>query len=154
MADKRLNIRSIAEEDIPALLDIERQQNGAPWSEKAFQNELKQPQGVFLVGHLGAQVVGYAGAWVLVDEAHIITVAVHPDHLRNGFARRLIQTLLAECFEKGARCATLEVRRGNDPAIKLYESFGFKVAATRKGYYPDNHEDALVMWLHTMEAPF
>jgi len=104
-----------------------------------------------LVAIANGVVVGFAGIWLIIDEAHIINVAVLPEYRRNGIAKKLMVELLVRAKEKGAVCSTLEVRAGNEPAIKLYEGFGYVTVGRRKAYYHDNKEDALVMWLHGLD---
>jgi len=135
---------------IPHLLKIEAQVNTAPWSERAFMNELVNSNAVFRVAFLNGQVVGYGGVWLLVDEAHITTVAVDPSHHRKGIGWKLVAELLYAAKEAGMDCSTLEVRAGNEAALRLYERFGFVREAVRKRYYPDNQEDAVVMWLYDL----
>lgn len=148
---KGLRLEPLSEQHIPAILAIEKQSNGAPWSERSFRNELDHPYGIFRVAMEGTDVVGYAGAWLPIDEAHITTVAVAPEQRRRGIGRKLIIEILTLAKEKGMLCSTLEVRAGNDAARELYASLGYVVSARRKGYYPDNQEDALVMWLHDLK---
>jgi ribosomal-protein-alanine N-acetyltransferase len=135
---------------IPAILEIEGKSNSAPWSERSFRGELDNPQSIFLVALADNKVVGYAGLWIVVDEGHITTVAVSPEHRRNGIGRKLTEEVLSRGIEQGIVCATLEVRASNEAAIKLYEELGFIQAARRKGYYPDNKEDAIVMWKYSL----
>jgi len=150
-APKGLQIVPIAEEHIPAILEIELVSNGAPWSERSFRNELNHPYGIMLVAKEGNNVVGYAGAWLVVDEAHITTVAVAPNARRRGIGRLLTEEILKQAKERGMACSTLEVRAGNEAAIELYKQLGYQETARRKAYYPDNQEDALVMWLHDLQ---
>ena len=89
---------------------------------------------------------GYVGIWKIVDEGHITNVAVSPDYRRRHIARAMLEALIARCGQNGITSYTLEVRVGNEPAIKLYEGLGFTAAGLRKGYYEDNGEDALIMW--------
>lgn len=146
-----LRFEPIREERIESILLIERLVNSAPWSERSFRNELDHKEGIFLLALLNGEVVGYGGIWLIIDEAHVTTVAVHPDLQRQGIGQSLLEELLKRAKEKGMTCSTLEVRAGNKPAIALYEKLGFITAATRKSYYPDNKEDALVMWLYKLE---
>lgn len=151
-----LRFVTLEEAHIPAILDIERLVNTAPWSERSFRNELDHPHGFFLVALLDGIIVGYGGFWMVIDEAHITTVAVSKSHQREGIGTKLVIELLRRAKETGMTCSTLEVRAGNESAIKLYEKMGYVIAARRKAYYPDNKEDALVMWLHHLqnwEAP-
>jgi len=147
---KSLRFAPLEESHIPSILEIESRVNTAPWSEKSFRNELGHPHGVFLVALLEGQVIGYGGFWMVVDEAHITTVAVSPDHQRKGVGRKLMVELLNRAKARRMACSTLEVRAGNEPAIRLYEDLGYVSTAKRKSYYPDNHEDAIVMWLHDL----
>jgi len=152
ISTKGVRIEPLADEHIEQILAIEKMSNGAPWSERSFRNEINHPNGTFVVAKDGGKVVGYAGSWFVVDEAHITTVAVDPDYRRRGIGRMLTIHLLDEAKAKGMACSTLEVRAGNEAAIKLYEQLGFVSTAKRKAYYPDNQEDALVMWLHDLQA--
>lgn len=157
MADKRtpakaargsLRLVPLEAAHLPAIVEIEKRSNSSPWSERSFVNELDHPHGVFLVALDGDEVVGYGGVWVMIDEAHVTTVAVAPEHRRRGIGRRIVAALLEAAAERGTTCATLEVRASNGAAIGLYESLGFVRSAIRKRYYPDNREDAVVMWKH------
>lgn len=140
----------LEEAHLSEIMEIERASHGAPWSEQSFRNELAQVQSVFLVAMLEGKVAGYAGAWILADEAHVTTIAVHPDKRRQGLGRHLMEELLDRSKDAGAVCSTLEVRAGNMAALHLYEELGYVRAGVRKRYYPDNREDAVVMWLHDM----
>lgn len=150
-SSRGLRFERLEEKFIPAILDIENVSNGSPWSEKSFRNELNHSHGIMLVALEGEVVLGYAGAWMVVDEAHITTVAVAPNARRRGIGRTLTEKILTEAKEKGMACSTLEVRAGNEAAIELYKKLGFVETARRKGYYPDNKEDAIVMWLHDLQ---
>jgi ribosomal-protein-alanine N-acetyltransferase len=147
---KTLRFEALEESHIPAILEIEREVNSAPWSERSFRNELTHAHGVFLTAIGDGNVVGYGGFWMVVDEAHITTVAVAKEFQRKGIGRKMMIELLTRAKAQGMACSTLEVRAGNEPAIKLYENLGYVTAARRKSYYPDNKEDALVMWLHSL----
>jgi ribosomal-protein-alanine N-acetyltransferase len=92
------------------------------------------------------KLVAYGGIWVVLDEGHIMNIAVHPDYRRGGLASMILLEMLKGAREKGATRFTLEVRKSNEPAIALYERFGFKKAGYRKGYYKEENEDALIMW--------
>lgn len=93
-----------------------------------------------------ASIVGFAGLWLMVDEAHITTIAVHPDYRGQGVGETLLSALIGIAYEIGARMVTLEVRVSNAVAQNLYRKYGFKEAGIRRRYYSDNHEDALIMW--------
>ncbi|MEI7578135.1 MAG: ribosomal protein S18-alanine N-acetyltransferase [Armatimonadota bacterium] len=132
---------------IDEILVIESATHSAPWSRKSFENELEHKYGVFLVALVEGKVIGYGGTWVLVDEAHVTNVVVSPDFRGQGIGRKLMNEMLVKAREKGAVCATLELRKSNEVALKLYESMGFIQATVRKAYYPDNQEDAIVMMM-------
>lgn len=149
---KTLRFEALNESHIAPILEIERSVNTAPWSERSFRNELTHPHGVFLTAIAEGKVAGYGGFWMVVDEAHITTVAISSELRRQGAGLRLMIELLERAKKNGMICSTLEVRAGNDPAIKLYEKLGYVTTARRKAYYPDNKEDALVMWLHDLQA--
>lgn len=137
---------------MPAIAQIERENQGSPWSEQAFLNELTHPASVFLVGSLGNRIVAYGGMWKVVDEAHITTLMVLPELRGRGFGLKLMYELLNRAALSGMTCSTLEVRAGNTPAIQLYEKLGYARVAVRKGYYPDNKEDAVIMWLYNLDS--
>lgn len=145
-----LRFEPLSETHLDSIYEIERQTQTAPWSEQAFRNELENPQSCFLVVWSEGKIVGYGGYWRCIDEAHITTVSVDPALQRSGIATRLMRELLGRAIDEGMTCSTLEVRAGNEAAIKLYEKLGYKVTAERKKYYPDNREDALIMWLYDL----
>lgn len=147
-----LRFEPLQEGHLPAILEIERQVNGSPWSEKSFRNEIDHRHGIFRVALENGEVVGYGGLWLVIDEAHVTNVAIAPTHQRRGIGRRLMIQLLEGAKTAGMTCATLEVRAGNAPALSLYEKLGFERSAVRRGYYPDNKEDAVVMWRHNLDA--
>ncbi len=147
---KTLHFEDLREERIPAILEIEARTNGSPWSERAFHNELLHEDRIFIVALLGSAVVGYGGVWLIVDEAHVTTLAVDESSRRLGVGEKLMRQLLERSRGRGMTCSTLEVRAGNEAAIKLYEKLGYVQVGVRKGYYPDNKEDAIVMWLYNL----
>ena len=142
----------LAERHLPAILDIERQVNGSAWSEQSFRNEISHDHGRFVVAMHEDVLVGYLAMWLIVDEVHIPTIAVDPNRQRGGIGRQMLTYCLDLACEASMTCATLEVRAGNTPALRLYEWAGFQRAAIRKRYYPDNQEDAVVMWLHHLDS--
>lgn len=93
-----------------------------------------------------ASIVGFAGLWLMVDESHITTIAVHPDYRGQGVGETLLSALIGISYDIGARMVTLEVRVSNSVAQNLYRKYGFKEAGVRRRYYSDNHEDAYIMW--------
>jgi ribosomal-protein-alanine N-acetyltransferase len=97
-------------------------------------------------------IVGYAGLWLMTDEAHITTIAIDPDFQGNGLGELLLIALIDRAKQIGARWLTLEVRVTNDVAQRLYEKYTFKEMGIRRRYYSDNGEDALVMWTDPIDS--
>jgi [ribosomal protein S18]-alanine N-acetyltransferase len=140
--------------DVPAVLEIERLSFSAPWPAFAFEQELTANRlAHYRVVRLGDRVVAFGGIWLMVDEAHITTFGVHPDHRRRGIGRRLLLQLAEVAVELGSARMTLEVRVSNEPAQALYRSFGFVVSGRRVAYYSDDGEDALVMTTPDLASP-
>lgn len=141
-----LAVGAMRREDIPAVHEIERLSFRTPWPAYAFEQELVGNRlARYLVARDAERVVGFAGIWLMVDEAHITTFGVHPQERRRGVGRRLLLSLLELSHEIGASRMTLEVRASNVAAQGLYRAFGFGVVGRRPRYYTDDGEDALVM---------
>lgn len=141
-------VRAMLPEDIPVVMDIDRNSFPNPWPENTYWYELrKNPASHLLViqSRETTQVVGVAGYWLVIDEAHISTFAVHPDWRSRGVGKVLLAAMLRQAAGLGATGATLEVRAGNKAAQSLYRGFGFQVVGLRKGYYKNNGEDAVLM---------
>ena len=107
----------------------------------------------YLVARVEGRIVGYGGMWLMVDEAHITTFAVHPAWRRQRIGERLLLAFLDLAVHRGAHEATLEVRLSNLPARKLYEKYGFRPVGLRPRYYSDNQEDALIMTTEPLAEP-
>jgi ribosomal-protein-alanine N-acetyltransferase len=99
------------------------------------------------------RIVGFAGMWLMLDEAHVTTIGVKPSLRGRGFGELLFATLLEIAISIGARRATLEVRVSNHPAQALYRKYSFREEGVRRRYYSDNNEDALIMWSERLAAP-
>jgi len=140
--------------DIPAVQAIEQASFSAPWPPNAYQSELETNRlAHYLVIRVGAEIVGYAGLWLMVDEAHVTTFAIHPNWRRRGLGERLLLAVLDVAIDRRASEATLEVRLSNLPARRLYEKFGFRPVGLRPRYYSDNGEDALIMTTDPLADP-
>lgn len=128
----------------------------APWSKSTYYRELvSNPYASYFVAMKDDDiVVGYAGTWLILDESHITNIAVAPAWQRQGVGKKLMEHLLCISLGQGAKSITLEVRRSNTEAQNLYDSLGFVVAGVRRGYYTDNQEDALIMWLRDIADYF
>ena len=137
----------LAEEHIDPIMAIEHEAYAEPWTRSMFYEELRNDLSYFYVAFRGDEIIGYAGFWLVLDEAHITTVVVKRPYRGRGVGRMLMQYLIDKACEVGARIATLEVRVSNEHAIHLYQSMGFHAVGIRKGYYPRTGEDAQVMLL-------
>lgn len=135
------------DKDIDEVLEISSLSFSIPWSKSSYIQELTNPVAKYFVAKIDNKVVGFIGTWMILDESHITNVAVHPNYRKQGIASILLKELLNYC--KNQRCVayTLEVRSGNIAARLLYEKYNFKQDGIRKGYYEDNKEDAIIMWL-------
>ncbi|MEA4907067.1 MAG: ribosomal protein S18-alanine N-acetyltransferase [Chloroflexi bacterium] len=147
-----VDIRPMQMEDLEQVGQIDRLSFSMPWPQRSFRFELTQnPASHLWVAALRQdtprRVVGVIVTWVIVDEAHIGTIAVHPEYRQAGIGKRLLACALLDAWQAGARQAFLEVRRSNLAAQALYTRVGFVVEAVRPRYYRDNGEDALLMTL-------
>src|SRR6266496_745842 len=141
-----VDIRRLTLTDLNTIEEIERLSYPTPWSRSMFAGELAKPASVCLGAFEGEQLAGYLIISRYVDAWHVMNIAVSPAFRRRGIATALLQRLF-ELTEDGSRRGyTLEVRVSNEGAIKLYERLGFTARGTRRGYYTDNREDALIMW--------
>jgi ribosomal-protein-alanine N-acetyltransferase len=140
--------------DIAAVQEIERLSFRTPWPAYAFEQELTSNRlARYVVARAGGTPVGFGGLWLMVDEAHITTFAVHPDWRRGGVGRRMLVALIEAAQELGAARMTLEVRVGNAGAQRLYAELGFVDAGRRVAYYTDDGEDALIMTTPPLRSP-
>jgi ribosomal-protein-alanine N-acetyltransferase len=158
-------VEPMALADIDQVMQIEEVEFSAPWSARAYRYEIVEnknstmvvvcpspsPGGALMqwARRLGLTnrrpVLGYAGFWLLVDDAHIATIAVHPEWRGRGLGELLLLSLLERGAELGARRATLEVRISNSTAQSLYRKYAFDIVSRRRRYYADNDEDAYIM---------
>ena len=142
----RVVVEPMRLEDVPAVHAIERLSFRTPWPAYAFEQELRgNRMARYVVARAGDRIVGFAGVWLMVDDAHVTTFGVHPDWRRQGIGRQLLLNVAELSISIGARRMTLEVRASNVSAQGLYGAFGFEIAGRRPRYYTDDGEDALVM---------
>jgi [ribosomal protein S18]-alanine N-acetyltransferase len=135
--------------DLDDIMEVERLSFTLPWSREAFYRELTDnPYAYYIVADIDGKAIGYGGVWIVVDEAHITNIAVRPEYRGKKIGETLLKQLQNLAREKGAKTMTLEVRVSNHVAQNLYRKLGFKNGGIRKGYYTDNFEDALVMWVN------
>ena len=131
--------------DVDGVAAVEAATFPTPWSRDAFASEMRNVAARYLVAEKDGQVIGYAGAWIILDESHITNIAVLKEARGQGIGRALTAGLLRYLANLGAAYATLEVRKSNEIAQNLYKSLGFIKLGVRKRYYEDNGEDALIM---------
>ena len=144
---KGLVIRRAQAKDAGMLADLDRACFSDPWSLKSYQEELEtNVYAFYLLAEVDGRPAGYAGLWCILDEGHITNVAVLPHFRGKHIASALLQELTAQTGALGLTAYTLEVRRSNHAAIRLYEQFGFRVEGVRPHYYQSDGEDALLMW--------
>jgi ribosomal-protein-alanine N-acetyltransferase len=140
-------------DDLGAVQEIEGESFTTPWPPHAYRSELETNRlAHYIVARYDDQLVGFAGMWLMVDEAHITTFAVRRTWRRQGVGERLLLALLDLAQARGAREATLEVRPSNHPARRLYEKYGFALVGVRRRYYSDDNEDALILTTDTLDS--
>lgn len=146
-----VELRPFASEHVDAVHRIEVAVGPDPWSASLFADELSGDGSdrlwLVAVDRPSGDPIGFGGLLFIADEAHVMNLAVDPNHQRRGVAAHLLSKLLTEAGDRGATGATLEVRASNEPALGLYGRFGFAEAGRRPRYYPDG-EDAVIMWAH------
>jgi len=142
------------ESDISQVRDLERQAFTTTWQEEAFRNELRNnPAAVYIVLREPGndRLAGYAGFWLVEDEAHVTSIAILPELRGGGAGSRLLFSLVCQARDRGARWVTLEVRADNVPAQKLYKRFGFAKVGTRKNYY-EGIVDGWILWAGNLQS--
>lgn len=148
-----LIIRRMTLEDVPAVHAIDLLSFSLPWSERSFRFEVAEnPAARGWVAETEGRVVAMLVLWFIVDEAHIATIAVHPDSRRQGIGEQILLHALLTAQSEGARRAFLEVRAGNTEAQAMYRKYGFVVDGVRPKYYKDNNEDAILMSLDLLHV--
>ena len=148
-----ITIRKMTVDDVPAVLDLDRKSFSLPWPERSFRFELTDnPASRCWVAELDGKVVGMIVVWLIVDEAHVATIATEPEYRRQGIGKRLLAHALEQLISDGARSSFLEVRESNLAAQEMYRKFGYEVTGRRRRYYRDNDEDAILMNLDSLNV--
>ena len=141
-----IHFRQMTPEDAAGVELVEKASFAVPWSREAFWQEAASGRAFYLLVLEDERIIGYAGTWIILDEAQITNVAIAPEYRGQGIGSQLMKELICQVKARGATAMTLEVRPSNAPAIALYTSFGFRDTGRRPGYYQDNGEDAIIMW--------
>lgn len=155
-----VRVRDMQLEDLAQVHAIDQQSFSLPWPESAYRYELLDNQSSFLkvaeieLPDASRTLVGVCVVWMILDEAHIATIAVHPQYRDQGIAKQLMVAVMQEAIRQDAQLATLEVREHNAAAQRLYQRFGFKVVGRRPRYYIDNQEDALIMTIQALDQAY
>jgi ribosomal-protein-alanine N-acetyltransferase len=145
-------IRRMRLEDVPAVHEIDMLSFSLPWSERSFRYEVTQnPVSRGWVAETEGRIAAMLVLWLVVDEAHIATIAVHPDFRRQGIGEQILLSALRSAKDEGAQRAFLEVRAGNAAAQAMYKKYGFTITGVRPRYYKNNNEDAFLMDLDNLD---
>ncbi|MGH4119215.1 ribosomal protein S18-alanine N-acetyltransferase [Clostridium sp.] len=131
---------------IKSIININQLSFPISWSLESLQSELDNKFAKYVILKKGNSIVGYGGMWIIIDEAHITNIAVHPAARGVGAGDMIVEALFRICRKQKVTAITLEVRSSNFTAINLYEKHGFEKVSIRPHYYEDNREDAVIMW--------
>ena len=146
-----MEIRKMTEADLEQVCAIENETFSDPWSEADFRNSLFDDKNDYLVVDIEGKIAGYCGFWGVLEEGDIFNVAVKKEYRRQHIGEKMLKALLEKGISRGITSFTLEVRYSNEPAIRLYEALGFTRAGIRKDFYSKPKEDAVIMWLNTIQ---
>ena len=145
--NESITVRPMVMTDVDGVMAVEHDSFLTPWSRSAFEEELAQNRlARYIVAVENGEIVGYAGTWLVINEAHVTNVAVSGQRRREGIGRLLMQKLMELARENDMESMTLEVRVSNAAARHLYQQLGFVEAGIRKNYYSETKEDALILW--------
>jgi [ribosomal protein S18]-alanine N-acetyltransferase len=142
-----MKIRPMTAADLPVVAELDQLSFSQPWPPAAFESEMTNINSRCWVTEVDARVVAAIVLWRVLDEAHIATIAVHPDYRQRGIGKALLRASMDAAYAEGARIYHLEVRAGNVAAQKMYADFGYEIVGRRPRYYQDNGEDALLLTL-------
>lgn len=142
-------IRKMLETDLEQVMNVEQHSFPTPWPEEIFRQEITQNQHAhYFVVELNEEIIGYAGTWIVADDAQITNIAILPTFRGRKVGQQLFAHVLQYAMQMGVSRLSLEVRISNVVAQKMYRKFGLVPGGIRKNYYTDNLEDALVMWVN------
>ena len=162
---KLLTIKPLTYQLLAKAVELDKLCFGGLWTKKAYSREIDSPNSSLLVlcyrpelersnfNDVPEELIGIGCLWSIVDEAHITLLGIHPHYRGQKLGKLLLCILLKDAVDRQLKWATLEVSANNQPAISLYQKFGFEIAGKRKNYYPTTGEDALVLWLKGLDRP-
>lgn len=151
----KIAVRKMEMTDVPEVMKIDSLSFPAPWTREIYEQELtKNDYAHYFVMTKGDEIIGYVGMWLVFDDAQITNIAVHPQYRGKSIGEKLFGFALSFAFQRGAQKLSLEVRPSNYVAKSMYKKFGLQKGGIRKNYYPDNGEDAIVMWVKLTEVNF
>lgn len=171
-----LELKPLVAKLLPAAVNLDVQALGGLWTLAGYERELANPASELLAlsgpgvlakatqpgaantaiaqpEHPEETLLGIGGFWSILEEAHIIVLAIHPQVQGRGLGQALLYGLMLAAHQRGLERATLEVRVSNQPALALYAKFGFEKVGRRKRYYPDTQEDGLILWRNGLQKP-
>lgn len=150
---ERMVIVPMTMSDVTDVTRIERASFTTTWPADAFYNEINSNKlAHYFVGRISGKIVAYGGIWVIFEDSHVTTIAVDQGFRGRKLGELMLLHLIDEALERGAAWMTLEVRESNVVAQQLYRKYGFTTVTTRKAYYSDNNENALVMWAGNLKG--
>lgn len=139
-------------EHVDAVLKISSMSFKTPWTKDSIEKELDNKFARYVVAIEENTVIGFGGVWLILDEGHITNIAVHPEYRGIGAGDMIVDALTEICILEGIASMTLEVRKSNIAAQNLYKKHGFIEEGTRKNYYTDTNEDAIIMWKYNISS--
>lgn len=145
-------IRKMRREDLEQVVQLEAAIFSEPWSRRGFEDSMDKPDNLYLVCEEQGEILAYCGLWGVAGEGQICNVAVKPEARNRGIAFRMLTELIHQGNDMGLDSYTLEVRAGNQAAVRVYHKLGFQDAGVRKGFYSKPAEDALIMWKYPNET--
>lgn len=149
-------IRKMQIDDVAGVMDVDTGSFPAPWTKSVYEQELIENDFAhyFVLVNEAEEIIGYVGLWIIFEDAQITNIAVHKDYRGKKIGEKLFGFALSYSYQQGAQKLSLEVRPSNVVAKTMYRKFGLQKGGIRKNYYPDNSEDAIVMWVNLTEVDF
>ena len=155
---KEIEIKPLTPTEVFEVVALDQMCLGGLWQKEAYLREIDSDKSTLIALHLSqpeldarSMIIGVGCLWLIVDEAHMTLLAVHPNYRRQGLGQLLLFKLLEDAIARKLAWATLEVNENNLVAVNLYQKYGFQIAGKRKNYYQPAGDDALVLWLKNIQ---